>query len=427
MDKQTDRDDIARTLGLDGRSRRNRILGRAVASVALVALVAAAAAWLYGRDGEGQGPIYRTEPAAKRDLVVTVSATGTLEPTNEVDVSSELSGTVRRVLVDHNSPVKAGDVLATLDTDKLEAEVALARAALAARRAKVEEAKATLAEAERELRRQAALLPRGHTSEQSHDVARAGFERARAAVASAEADVAVGAATLRLKETDFAKACICSPIDGVVLKRNVDPGQIVASNFQAPVLFTLAEDLRQMELQVAVDEADVSLVADGQSALFTVDAYPTRVFSATVTRVRYAPDTTEGVVTYEAQLTVDNRDLALRPGMTATAEITVRTVEGALLVPNEALRFTPPEAKPKTEGGWLGRLVLRPPQLTASKHEAVSQKPGERRLYVLDGGVAKPVIVTIGLTDGRYTEILGSGGAVAPGTAVVVDMTEARR
>ena len=225
---------------------------------------------------------YLTDAASRGTLTVIVTATGSVQPTNQVDVSSELSGIVRNVLVDYNSPVKIGQVLAELDTDKLKATVDSSRAKLDAAKAKVAEAEETVIEKEEDYNRKASLVEKHITSTLNFEVARALFRRAQAVRESARADVAVAEADLNLNETNLAKAAIRSPINGVVLARNVDPGQTVASSFQAPVLFSIAEDLTQMEIQVDVDEADVGKVKEGQKATFTVDAYPDRKFQAEI-------------------------------------------------------------------------------------------------------------------------------------------------
>jgi HlyD family secretion protein len=204
----------------------------------------------------------------------------------------------------------------------------------------------------------------------------------------------------------------------VVLRRNVDPGQTVAATLQAPVLFTLAEDLTAMELRVDVDEADISLVEERQTASFTVDAYPDRTFPARITKVRFAPDTTEGVVTYETYLAVDNSELLLRPGMTATAEITVKTVTDALLAPNEALRFMPPAPKMGENGGLLRRILPHPPRSRISTPDTGDGKT--KRLWVVANGELKAIEVSTGLSDGQMTEIFGDG--IEPGMEVVTDL-----
>jgi HlyD family secretion protein len=383
----------------------------------LVALVA------WSLSGTPASVSYVTEPVTRGTLVVVVTATGSVQPTNKVDVSSELSGTVRRVLVDYNSVVKAGQTLAELDTDKLGATLASSRARLAAAHAKVADAQATIVEKQRELGRKRLLADRQVTSTHDLDLAQAAHDRAIAGLASAEADVGVAEADVRLNETNLAKARIGSPINGVVLKRNVDPGQTVASSFQAPVLFSIAEDLRQMELQVDVDEADVGKVKAGQAASFQVDAFPERRFPATIRDVRFASETVQGVVTYKAVLSIDNSELLLRPGMTATSEIRVTEIADALLVPNAALRWSPPAAGAADKRSFLQRILPGPPPFReASKREDAGQR---RSVWTIQNGAPAAVRVTVGASDGRRTEV--QGGGLQAGQALIVDAVAARK
>jgi HlyD family secretion protein len=376
-----------------------------------------------------EGKQYKTEEVRKGDLIVKVTATGNLEPTNQVDVGSELSGIVRSVEVDYNDSVKVGQLLASLDTSKLEAQNLQAKAALASAKAKVLQTQATVKETRSYLARlkQVRQLSGSKVpSQYDLDAAEAAFERARADEASAVAAVSQAQAVLEANETDLAKSVIRSPINGIVLTRSVEPGQTVAASLQAPVLFTLAEDLTQMELHVAVDEADVGQVQGGQVAEFTVDAYPDRTFQARITQVRYGSKTTEGVVTYETILKVDNTDLSLRPGMTATADITVNKVENVLVMPNAALRFTPPASKMRTSGrGLLGALLPRRPWRRPEKERGNSGNPNQQRIWTLQGGQPVPITVTIGATDGTMTEVIG--GDIGPGTVLVVDTVSAGR
>ncbi|MCX7631397.1 MAG: efflux RND transporter periplasmic adaptor subunit [Geminicoccaceae bacterium] len=402
------------------RLRRRRWLGRLVAALILLVLAAAGAWWL-ARPADG-GIRWVAAPANKGTLTVIVTATGTVQPKRVVEVSSELSGIVREVLVDFNSPVRKGQVLARLDTARLEARLASARARLQAARAKVIEARATLAERSRDLERKRELVARRVAPPSELDLAEAAHERAQAALSSAEADVAVAEAELRLAEVDLEKASITAPIDGLVLQRQVDPGQTVAATLQAPRLFTIAEDLAQMEVQVDVDEADVGQVRPGQAAIFTVDAWPDRKFPATIREVRFASEIQAGVVTYKAILDVDNRELLLRPGMTATAEIAVQRVEDAVLVPNAALRFTPPAEEAAERPGLLRALMPMMPRFRqASRPEETGP---ERTLWVLKGERPEPVRVEIGPTDGRAT-VVRSG--LEPGVRVVTDAVLPRR
>lgn len=378
--------------------------------------------WLFQLLGNGSlGPDYVTQAAERRNLTVLVTATGAVEPTNQVDVSSELSGIIRSVLVDFNSRVRSGEPLAELDTDQLEAAVVSARARLAAAQARVVEAEATVEEMRLDFERKQTLEARRAGSAQDLDFARAALARARASQTRTEADVEAANADLRISETNLAKACICSPIDGIVLSRNAEPGQTVASSLQAPVLFTIAEDLAQMEVQVDVDEADVGRVQEGQSAIFTVDAYPEKVFEARIRELRYGSEIVQGVVTYKAVLTTENPELLLRPGMTATAEITVEQVENAISVPNQALRFQPPVAGDDAEEeSFFQKLIPRRPNFRpASPHE--SRGP-DREIHVLIDGTIRAIPVRVGASDGRWTQVLE--GTVEPGTPIVIALRQ---
>lgn len=364
-----------------------------------------------------------TEPARRGELIVKVTATGTVEPTTKVEISSELSGMIRKVEVDFNDHVEVGQVLAELDTDKLSALVEHSKASVLAKKAALQEAEATVREKQRALARIQQLVERNVSSESDHDAAQAAYDRALAARASRQADIVVAEADLKVDETNLTKTCICSPISGIVLDRNIDPGQYVASSLQAPVLFTLAEDLRQMELEVDIDEADVGAIDENQKARFTVEAYQDRDFAAHLTELRFAPETTEGVVTYTAVLTIDNSELLLRPGMTATADIVVKQIPDALLIPNTALRFAPPKAaepsKGDNSGGILRSLMPRPPR-GDQVAKVAEPRSGERTIWILGEGGLQARTVRIGSSDGLVTELLE--GDIKPDDRVVTDM-----
>ncbi|MGH8237260.1 MAG: efflux RND transporter periplasmic adaptor subunit, partial [Steroidobacteraceae bacterium] len=328
----------------------------------VVALVVVVVGYvIFGRGGGG-ATNYVTQEVTRGDLTVTVTATGNLEPVNQVDIGSELSGTIRSVAVDVNDAVKAGQVLTKLDTSRLEAQVLQAQSSLATAQARVLQSVAGLKEARANyarLQKVRELSGNKLPSQQDMDVAESAVAQGEGEEAAARAAVEQARANLDVVKTDLSKTDIRSPINGIVLVRSVEPGQTVAASLQAPVLFTLAEDLKKMELHVAVDEADIGSVVVGQQATFTVDAFPNRQFHATITRVDFASNNTQkstssssgqgsassatstGVVTYETVLEVDNSDLLLRPGMTATAEIVTTNIKDATLVPNAALRFTP--------------------------------------------------------------------------------------
>ena len=417
---QRDELEIAETLGVrETRTRTKRVKRWLVVAAGLAAVIGLMTS--VRSDGDTVMR-YETQQVERGGLKVSVTATGNVEPINRVDVGSELSGIVRTVAVSHNDRVLRGQVLATLDTDRLEAQVLETTAALRSARAKVEETEATLAERQLALERTAELVGTNLLSRNELDTAEAAFKRAEADVASANAQVAQVEASLNARQTDLGKTVIRSPINGVVLDRAVEPGQTVAASLQAPILFTLAEDLTQMELHVAVDEADIGSVREGQSATFTVDAYPGRSFPAEITELRYASETVNGVVTYQAVLRVDNSDLALRPGMTATAEIEVQTVEDALLVPNAALRFEPPaanESPSRTNGGLVQAIFSRRPGGQQKSRPAMSDAGGQT-VWTLNDGQPTALSIETGATDGLKTEVKGSD--VEPGLALLVDV-----
>ncbi|MGZ8480248.1 MAG: efflux RND transporter periplasmic adaptor subunit, partial [Candidatus Binatia bacterium] len=245
------------------------------------------------------------------------------------------------------------------------------------------------------------------------------LKRALSNEAALTAQISEAKWKLSIDQTNLSKAVIRSPINGVVLKRQVEPGQTVAASLQTPVLFTIAENLAQMEVQVDVDEADVAQVKLGQQASFTVDGYPGRTFSAVVKQVRFGPETVQGVVTYKTLLSVDNSDLALRPGMTATANITVQRVANVMLIPNTALRFSPPvtDQAAQPSGSLISRLFPRPP---ASRPRDAAEAKGKQRIYVLRDGQPSAVAVSTGSSDGVMTEI--TTGDITVGTEVVTDI-----
>ncbi|MBL8267185.1 efflux RND transporter periplasmic adaptor subunit [Steroidobacter sp.] len=449
MDTETNNStDLSRTLreGLEGPPAWLRFLKWGV----LALLVIAVAYFTFGRNGT-KATTYTTQDVVTGDLTVTVTATGNLEPRNQVEIGSELSGTVIKVNVDVNAEVKAGQVLAVLDTTRLKAQVLQAESSLASADARVLQADASAKEARANLARLQKVrelsgnkLP----SQQDMDVADAAVARADGELAAAKAAVAQARASLETVRTDLGKTEIRSPINGVILVRSIEPGQTVAASLQAPTLFIMAEDLKKMELHVSVDEADVGSVEVNQDASFTVDAYPNRRFSAHITQVHFASSNTKasssssssssgssatstGVVTYETVLEVDNPELLLRPGMTATAEIVTTNIKDAVLVPNAALRFTPEAA-----GAGAGQpqrsalqaiMPMRGPRMGGGPRGGQQQQQGAGRrmgrAYILEEGKPALVMFRAGATDGRMTQVLPSdrppGGApgAAPGAA----------
>lgn len=413
-------DEIQTRLGIDVSHTRAR-LHRWLIGTAVIAGAAAVTVLLLQTRRQEAAVQYRTALVQRGNLTVMVTATGVLEPLTQVNVGTEISGIVDKVAVDYNDHVRVGQVLATINTDRLTAQAQQAKASLESAKAEVLTAEATLEDARRAVGRARELYERKLVAESDRDATETAFKKAAAALAGARARVSQSEASLSAIEADLRKATIRSPIDGVVLDRQIDPGQTVAASFQTPVLFTLARDLSRMTLSVNVDEADIGSVRAAQDATFTVDAYPTRVFTSRVIDMRSTPKTVSGVVTYETILSVDNSALLLRPGMTATAAITVMHLTDALLVPNAALRVTPPQVEPQPaaseDRGLIGSL-LRPrrPSTTPS----AGGKPKVQRVWVLRDNQPVPIDVSIGATDGAMTEVLS--GDLTAGTPILVDV-----
>jgi len=420
-------DDVMALVGAGnrrGRSRGRRLLWWMFAGVAVVALLVAGGS-AYRNGSSNAAPAYTTEPVTRGTLRVTVTATGNLQPIKEVDVGSELSGLVEEVLADDNDTVAEGQVLVRLDTSKLKDAITRSKAALASAEAAEAQAKASVQEASANLNRlrEVSRLSDGKVpSKTEMESAEATLARAEAQLSSAKAAVSEARASLSTDTINLSKSSIRSPIDGVVLSRAVEPGQTVAASFQVATLFTIAEDLREMELEVAVDEADVGSVKEGQQATFTVDAYPNRKFSAHVTRVAYGSTTSNNVVSYTTTLRVKNDDQSLRPGMTATAEIETTSARNVLLAPNAALRFAPqPAGGPPQGGNVMQSIMPGPPR---DRQEKVAKTSGGR-LWVLRDGRPVAIAVATGPTDGQHTEV--SGDQVHEGLQVITDSSGAAK
>lgn len=429
MSHPTSTPDLGNLIRSGGPARRSKltlfIAGGAVLLILIVGL------WLRQRQAARDQPApFVTEAVQRGDLALTITATGNLEPTNEVTVGSELSGTTLEVYVDTNDRVTKGQPLAKLDTSKLAQQTESSRAAVRSAEAGVELAKATLLESDATLARQEDLnrLSGGKSPARTDlDTARASANRAKANLASAEAALGEAQARLKINESDLAKAIIRSPIDGIVLTRKVEPGQTVAASFTAPELFVIAEKLEHMKLKVTIAEADIGHVAKGHGARFTVDAWPDRTYSAEVTKVAFGSSVSNNVVTYETELQVSNSDLTLRPGMTATADIRVAERKQTLFIPNAAFRFNPDDDAAKGAKGsqsptFVQRLMPFPRSGAAKQasepEERASTTPGTARIWILRDSAPIPLDVTTGLNEGRRTEVSGEG--VSEGLAVIV-------
>ena len=360
-----------------------------------------------------------TEDARVGDITVTVTADGTLKPLRTVSLGSELSGIVRKVNVDVNDPIQSGQTLIELDRANLLARVASGEAGLQSAKASLAQAEAQLNEVRYDRQLELHRLSGGRMPAKTDlETQKATVLTAKATVEVARASIADAEATLSTAKTDLSKAEIKSPIDGVVLARTVEPGYAVAASLQAVELLSLATDLRTLELQVDVDEADIGVVAAGQDAYFTVSAYPNRRFAATLKKVAFGATTTENVVTYTTYLDVDNTELLLRPGMTASATILTAQKDDVLLVPNSALRFKPRTTEKK--GG--SAVMMGPPHRMGSSktvRDEVQHGERERTLYVLRDGKPVEAKVVTGLTDGTRTEIVS--GEIREGDKIIVD------
>ncbi len=390
-----------------------------------LALAGAGIWWWQARRTAAAAPVYTMQAVTRGNLTLTVTANGTLQPTRSINIGSELSGTVLKVNVDVNDKIKKGQVLVVLDTAKLRDQILRSKASLAAATAKVAQTAATVKEAKATLARleEVAQISGGKVPSKAElDGESATLARAVADDTSARAGVNDAKAALSTDQITLSKASISSPADGVVLTRNVDPGNAVAASLQAVTLFTVAEDLGKLRLWVYVDEADVGAVKVGQVATFTVSAFASRNFPAHITRVGFGSTITDNVVTYLTYLDVDNTDLSLRPGMTATATITATQREDVLLVPNTALRFAPALAAagaPAKKGIAANLLPRMPGNNTRKSAASGASTAAAKRVWVLRDGSPASVAVTPGISDGHMTEI--TGGELQAGMRVITN------
>lgn len=392
---------------------RRRLVRLAIAAVVVVGAGFGGVHLWQKREAESK-PILETMPIERRDIRVTVSATGTLEGLNTVEVGSEVSGKLTQVLVDFNDPVHVGQVLAVVDPEQSRAAVDEATAQVASADATIHEAKASLVEAQKKHARAKEQRAVGLVSEQDFETIEATALRAEAALKSANASSILARATLKSAQSRLEKTTIVSPIDGIVLSRLVEEGQTVAASMTTPVLFKLAQDLRKMSLSVSIDEADIGRVREGQEASFTVDTYPEHNFPSKVLSLRNDPVTVQNVVTYEAILAVDNGELLLRPGMTAAATLVIETKKDVLAVPNAALRFAPSEEVKKE---------LRVPGVPKGPRKpTIAPTRAGNEVWVNEDGIPRVKSVIVGVSDGAFTELVD--GPLGEGAKVIVDVTE---
>jgi HlyD family secretion protein len=427
--------DLDEFLGVTQRPRWHRHARNA--AIAVGVLLALLLIWRLLSPAAAAG--YATADVRRDQMVTTVSATGKLAPTNQVTVGSQLSGLVTKVLVDVNDRVAAGQALAEIDPSQIDDQIRQNQAQLAASVAQVGQARATVAQTQAQLARleEVSRLSGGRVpSGTEMQTGRADVQRAIAALKVSEANVRAAQAALGQTQTQRQRAIIRSPVSGVVLARQVDPGQTVASSFNTPTLFVIAEDLSKMKLEVSIDEADVGSVKQGQRATFTVDAFVGERFPATISRVDIGSNLTVSsasassststssstgqVVSYAADLEVANPDFRLRPGMTATADIITSERKNVVVIPNAALRYTPASAGSGKPGGIAGALSIGPPRRRSQSAPRTTtvRRGAAQQVYVL-GTDGKPsaVSITTGDSDGSSTEVLS--GALRPGMKVI--------
>lgn len=357
-------------------------------------------------------PEYKTAAVERGAIVATVSSTGTLNAVTTVQVGTQVSGTIQKLFVDYNSPVKKGQIIAQIDPSIFNSQIEQSQGSYQNAVANLAKLQAVAVDAGRTLERNRQLLREGIVSQSDYDTAETRYQEAKAAVRAAEGSILQTRGAYRQAQTNLRYSTIRSPVDGIVVSRNVDVGQTVAASFQTPTLFTIAQDLTKMQINTSVDEADIGKVNVGQSAVFNVDAYPEMQFKGVVSQVRIAPIITQNVVTYDVVITVENRDLRLKPGMTANVSIEVLRKENVLKIPSAALRF-----KPTTDGGETAR------QQPAGRRGAAGTSG--KRVFVLENGKPVPVSVRTGTSDNSDTELVQ--GDLRPGQEVIVEQVLPRK
>jgi HlyD family secretion protein len=364
-----------------------------IAGILILAIIVSAFILLRGN---GSKPQFGTEKVSRGDIVMTVTSTGTVNPVTTVLVGTQVSGTIKEIYVDFNSAVRKGQLIARIDTSLFDAQVNQARANVFSARANLEKAEATLVDAKRTMDRNKELFSKNLVARSDLDTAETNHETARASVSAAKAQVAQTEAALRVAETNLHYTKIVSPVDGIVVSRNVDVGQTVAASFQTPTLFSIAQDLTKMQINANVDESDIGNIKVGQDVEFIVDAYPDVTFKGRVWQVRNAPITVQNVVTYDVVIQVENPELKLKPGMTANVSIIVSVKKDVLKMPNAALRFRPSEKGTQTP-----------------------EKKGGPGVWISDRGQLRRIPVSTGISDGSYTELVS--GDLREGQEIIVE------
>ncbi len=369
-----------------------------IAAIAL-AILAGGGTWLY-RARNSKALPFKTARVDRGDITQSVSATGNLNAVTTVQVGSQVSGTIRKIFVDFNSPVKKGQPIAEIDTSLFRASVVQARGGLDSAKANLEKAKVTAANSRRTLQRNKELLKDGFVAQADVDNAQTDYDSSVSQISAAEAQVEQAKGALSVAETNLGYTTIYSPVNGTVVSRNVDVGQTVAASFQTPTLFTIAQDLTKMQIDTNVDEADIGTTMEGQTANFTVDAYPEKTFTGKVSQVRNSPIITQNVVTYDVVIAVDNKEMLLKPGMTTNVSILTRAAKDTLRIPNAALRYRP---------AGTGKPV--------GKKDAAGTGP---RVYLIGRDVTPQAVpVKLGITDGTFTQLVE--GNLKEGDALITE------
>ena len=405
---------------------------KAIAWIAAASVIGlGGAGWWQLSDGPKEPP-YVTTPVQTASITQVVSSTGTLQAVVTVQVGSQVSGTIEKLFADFNTKVKAGQIVAQLNQDKFRAAEDQARANLLAAQSNIEKSKVGVADTLRTLERNRQLRTKELMAQSDLDAAQAAYDAAVAQVEVNRAQAAQAQASLKQATVDLNNTVIRSPVDGLVISRNVDVGQTVAASLQAPTLFTIANDLARMEVHTNVDEADVGNVREAQEVTFTVDAFPSRRFRGRVHQVRYAPIVVQNVVTYVAVVRIDNKELLLKPGMTANVQFLVSRKEDVLTIPNMAMRFKPPEEKEEAQELLRREQSRTAPKVGERRTSRQSATGGSgaggggtrrARIYLLKDDKAQPVEIQLGITDGSRTEV--RSGDVKENDPVIIGMSSA--
>ena len=406
---------------------------RIVISVVIFVVIAGIVLiFTFFRHSGSQSTKFNTEPVTRGDIEAVVITTGSMNPVTTVEVGSQVSGRIAQLYADFNSRVEKGQVVAELDQSLFLTRVQQNQANYESAKASLEKAKVTLDNYKKKYDRAMELFQKELISYEEKETAETQYYNAVADLKAAEARLEQAESQLESSKVDLAYTVISSPIDGIVISRNVNVGQTVAASFQAPVLFTIANDLSKMQVECSVDEADIGKVQQGQRARFTVDAFPDEKFTGTVTQVRYSPEIIQNVVTYTTIVEVDNPEMKLRPGMTATVSIVIGEAKNALKVPNSALRFTPPlspEEMRKIMENLREEMMARHQAATpdAASRQKIERQGGQRtpqgplpgsfgpqserfsqipRVWIEKEGKLRPVFIKTGVTDNSYTEVV---------------------